>query len=234
MRRRSVIGAGCWLALAARLAFAQATLPTSYTGPWQGVEPPAGWSFSGLGSPDYAPDYDGNDDGAAKLDGTGDFIAIHYDAPAESVSFWIRGLTFTGGVFRVEQSVDGTNWTELAAYAPPPTNATFQTLEPSLHSRHVRFIYSSRVNGNVGLDGISIAKSPFFVIERFQQTNGLGRVWIDPSTAGRLYGLQHTTNLAASDAWLQVSASWGNDGELELIDPVVNYPRYYRVLDVTP
>ncbi len=227
--------AGCAAALAARAAFAQAVLPTSYTGPWQGYEPPSGWIFSGLGSPDYGPDYDGYNDGAAKLDDTGDFISIHYDLPAAAVSFWIRGLTFSGGTFRVEESVDGAAWTELAAYAPPPTNATFQTLEPSLHSRHLRFIYSARVTGNVGIDGISIAKSPFYLIERFETSNGVGRVWISTSDASRLYGLQHTTNLAMNPVpWVQVSSAWGNGGELELIDFAVAYPRYYRVLDVTP
>ena len=231
----SVFKAMGWTVLAAPLAFAQAPLPTAYSGPWLGGTPPAGWSFSGLGIPDYVPDYDGINDGAAKFDGTGDSISIHYDSPAASVSFWIRGLTFSGGTFRVDQSVDGTDWTTLASFAPPPTNATYRTLTPSLHARHLRFLYAERVTGNVGIDGISVAKSPFFVIERTSRTNELGRVWIDPSVAGRLYGLQHTTNLAMVDApWIQASAAWGNGGELELIDPLVQYPRYYRVVDVTP
>ncbi len=221
--------------MAARFAFAQAVLPTSYTGPWNSAAPPEGWTFSGLGFPDYTPDYDGTNDGAAKLDGTGDLISIHYDLPAASVSFWIRGMTFSGGVFKVEQSIDGASWTELAAYAPPPSNATFQTLVPSLHSRHVRFIYSSRLTGNVGLDGISIAKSPFLVITSLEKSNDVGRVRFVPSAEGRLYALQHTTNLTTTPVpWVQVSANYGNGGELELIDPLVHYPRFYRVLDVTP
>lgn len=229
------MAAGCAGMLVARLVFAQATLPTAYSGPWRDAAPPEGWAFSGLGSPDYSPDYDGQTNGAAKLDDAGDFLSIQYDLPAESVSFWIRGLTFSGGVFRVEQSSGGTNWAPLAAYAPPPATATFQTLELSPHSRHVRFIYSERVTGNVGIDGISIAKNAFFVIERFERADGVGRIWVVPSAEDRLYALQHTTNLAMNPVpWVQVSASWGNGGELELIDPVVDDPRYYRVLDVTP
>ena len=139
---------GAVLALVGRLAGAQAPLPTAYTGPWQEGDPPDGWVFSGLGSPDYAPDYDGVGDGAAKLDDAGDSVSVQYAGPAASVSFWIRGLAFSGGVFRVEQSADGANWWTLATYAPPPTNATFQTLVPSLHARHVRFVYSERVTGN--------------------------------------------------------------------------------------
>ncbi len=227
--------AGCMAALAAPVAFAQATLPTSCTGPWQGYEPPAGWIFSGLGSPDYGPDYDGNNDGAAKLDDAGDFISIHFDGVPGPVSFWIRGLTFSGGVFRVEQSLDGTNWMELALYAPPPTNATLQNLTPSIHARHVRFVYAERVTGNVGLDGISIAANPLLVIERLVRVGEGGRVTVWPTVPGRRYGLQSTTNLAAQTvAWSPISDSYATTNELELIDPLVAYPRYYRVLDITP
>ena len=229
------MAAGWAVALAASLALAQAPLPTSYSGPWRDAAPPEGWAFSGLGFPDYVPDLDGHDDGAAKLDDAGDYISIHYDLPAESVSFWIKGFTVvSGGTFRVQQSVDGTNWMELAAYSPPPTNAAFQTLDLSPHARHVRFIYAERITGNVGLDGIAIAPSPFFVVTRFERAAEGGRVWVTPTVEGRLYALQHTTNMLASNAWVQASASYGNGGELELIDPVVLYPRFYRVLDVTP
>ncbi|MGD9781012.1 MAG: hypothetical protein AB7V14_02535 [Kiritimatiellia bacterium] len=233
MARRTIIIAGWTVALAARLAWGQAVLPTAYTGPWRDAVPPSGWVLSGLGSPDYA-DFDGNNDGAAKLDDAGDSISIHYDLPAESVSFWIQGFTFiSGGVFRVQQSVDGTNWMEMAAYSPPPAVATFQTLDLSSHARHVRFVYSERVTGNVGLDGVSIAKSAFFVITRFERSGEGGRVWVVPTAEGRLYELQHTTNVLLSNAWVPASSSYGNGGELELIDPLVHYPRCYRVLDVT-
>lgn len=196
-----------WAALAASLAFAQAPLPTAYSGPWLGGTPPAGWSFSGLGIPDYVPDYDGLNDGAAKFDGASDSISIHYDSPAASVSFWIRGLTFSGGTFRVEQSPDGRDWTTLATFAPPPSNATYRTLAPSPHSRHLRFRYVRRATGNVGLDGVSVAKSPVFAIERFTPTAAPGG---------------------------QASAARGTGGERERIDPAVDDPRSYRKVGVAP
>ena len=226
--------AGCMAALAARAAFAQAVLPTSYTGPWQGYAPPAGWFFSGLGAPEYAPGFDGHGDGAAKLDDAGDFISIQCDSAPAAVSFWIKGQSFSGGVFRVDQSVDGTNWLELASYAPPPTNATFQTLGLSLDARCVRFIYAARETGNVGLDGISIAKNVPFAIQRAAWSNDMASVWLQPTAVGRQYQLQYSTNLPASNAWHRIEPPGeGTGGELELRDLNFDFPRYYRVVDVT-
>ena len=224
--------AGCAAALAARLACAQAPVPTSYSGPWRGVEPPEGWTFSGLGV-DPDPGYDGTHT-AAKLDDAGDFISVHFDLPPESVSFWIRGYTFSGGVVRVDQSIDGTNWQALASYAPPPTNATFQTFDLMHHARHVRFLYVSRVTGNVGLDGISVAKNASFVIDRLSQTGSVARVWVLPTEVGREYALQVSTNLQATNSWTGIFSSEGTGGELELIDFYFESPRFYRVVDVTP
>ena len=147
-----------WLlaALVARIGFAQASLPTAYTGPWERGEPPEGWAFHGLGGPDYNPDYDGINNGAAKLDGTGDYISINFDGAPASVTYWTKGLTFSGGTFRVEQSIDGTNWTALATYTELPTNATLQTHSTDWAARHIRFLYAVKVTGNVGIDGISV------------------------------------------------------------------------------
>ena len=44
----------------AHMALAQtAALPATYTGPWRDALPPDGWTFSGLGAPDYLPGFDG-------------------------------------------------------------------------------------------------------------------------------------------------------------------------------
>ena len=219
----------------AHVALAQtAALPATYTGPWRDALPPDGWTFSGLGAPDYLPGFDGFGDGAAKLDGTGDFISVRFAAPPESVSFWIQGFSFSGGVFRVEQSIDGTNWLTLATYAPPPTNATFQTFGLSHHARQVRFLYQTRVTGNVGLDGISVAPDPSVVIDRVVVSNGLARIYILPTEIGRNYALDVATNLAATSAWNRVFITEGTGGELELIDFYFAYPRYFRAVALPP
>ena len=232
--RNTIWMAGVAAALAQLVSAQTAVLPVTYTGPWRDAPPMAGWIFSGLGSPDYLPDFDGLNDGAAKFDGTGDFISVRFAAPPESVSFWIQGFSFSGGVFRVEQSIDGTNWLTLASYASPPTNATFQTFGLSHHARHVRFLYASRVTGNVGLDGISVAPDPSIVIDRVVVSNGVARIYILPNEIGRDYALDVATNLAATSAWNRVFITAGTGGELELIDFYFSYPRYFRAVALPP
>ena len=239
MHASKIAWMGAGVALAARLAFAQATLPTSWTGPWERGAPPAGWTFSGLGV-DLLPDYDGINDGAAKLDSTGDFISIGFSGSAASVTYWTKGLTFSGSTFRVEQSIDGTNWTELAAYTTLTSNATFRTDKPSAASRHVRFLYAEKITGNVGLDGISIAALGDFVqpvIGTFVATGGTATVSILESATGRVYALERTAALAAAPPviWTQTDSKEGGGGALDLHDlAATNAAGCYRVRDITP
>lgn len=233
-------GITIWIAvaLAARLAYAQAALPTAYTGPWKLGEPPEGWTFSGLGE-DVTPDFDGFTNGAARLQNTGNFIAIHFaDSPAE-VSYWIKGLTYSGGTFRVEQSVDGTNWTALATYTELDTNAVFYSHQPLSVTRHIRFIYTEKVTGNVGIDGITITKFDFVLpdIAAIVATGGVASVSVAETVVGRTYALEHTGVLDAAPPviWTQVDSGAGTGGGLVLQDgAATNAVRYYRVIDTTP
>lgn len=233
----SAQGLAIWMAvvLASRPGLAQAVLPAEWTGPWQTATPPEGWTFTGLGG-DQIPDYDGFNDGAARLDGTDDQIAIHFSGPAGAVSYWIKGLTFSGGVFRVEQSSDGLDWTALQTYTALATNAVSQRHFPAGTARHLRFIYTEKVTGNVGLDGISIAALVPPVIAAVSATGGVARVAIAESVAGRTYALQHAlalTNIPV--AWNPSDSQSGTGSALVLRDLTpTNRVRYYRVLDVTP
>ena len=229
---------GILLAQAARFVFAQAALPTAYSGPWKLGTPPEGWTFSALGE-DAIPDYDGQTNGAARLQSTGGFIAIQFaDSPAE-VSYWIKGLTFSGGTFRVEQSVDGTNWTALATHTNPPETATFLTHEPSSLARHIRFIYTDKVTGNVGIDGISITKFDFVLpeIAAIAVAGGTATVSVAETILGRTYALEHTGVLDASPPviWIQADSGAGTGGGLALHDgAATNAMHFYRVIDTTP
>ena len=226
---------GWSLVLAARLGLAQAALPTSYTGPWQTGIPPAGWTFASLGL-DQIPDYDGLNDGAARFQTTNSAITIQYDAPAGALTYWVKGLTFSGGVFRVEQSADGTNWTELAAYTELPTSAVFQTGFPAAAARWLRFVYPNRVTGNVGVDGITVAAFVPPEISAVTATGGVVRVTVPATTSGRSYALEHTTAITNVPVfWTADDAQTGAGGALVLRDLApTNVLRLYRVRDATP
>jgi hypothetical protein len=140
------------------MASGQATLPTGWTGPWQNTTPPTGWTFTSLGV-DYSPGYDGMNDGAAKLDGSGDAVTVFFDGAPREVSYWIRGNALSGAyVFKVEESTNGTAWTDVEVYngSGIPATAELKTNVLQAASRHVRFQYVTKSSGNVGVDGISI------------------------------------------------------------------------------
>lgn len=236
MLTRTILAAGCAAALSVRLAFAQAVLPTSYAGPWRGYEPPSGWTFSGLGV-DLEPGYDGTNS-AAKLDTTGDFIAIDFDGAAGSVSFWVKGLTFiSGGVFRVDQSIDGSAWTALATYTNLPTNATFQTKFPDSTARHLRFLYAERITGNVGLDGISVAPFVWPAIASIQIAGTEATLSVSEFVSGRTYRLEYADVLTnVPTVWTPAGEQTGGTAPLAFpaAVPTNGSKRYYRVLDVAP
>ena len=228
--------AGCAAALAARLACAQAPVPTSYPGPWQGADPPEGWMFSGLGV-DPDPGYDGIDT-AAKLDDAGDFISIHYAVPAGAVSYWVKGLTFvSGGVFRVEQSSDGADWTALATHTNLPAAAVYLTHFPVPAARYLRFLSADRVTGNVGLDGISIAAYVQPAIGSVEMSGQTATLVVPESVPGRTYWLEHAEALTNSPViWTPAYAASGSAVPLVFTNAGSSHApkRFYRVRDATP
>ncbi len=135
---------------------AQAVLPTSFD--FASTTLPANWtSNTGLDS------YNGGNPGPSiKFAQTGKYLQIHFASNPGTVSYDIAGNSFENGTFTVEESVNGTAWTTVFAHgadiASPGTGGSYvakvQNLNPT--SRYVRFIYTAKVTGNVGLDNVVI------------------------------------------------------------------------------
>lgn len=133
------------------IVFAQAALPTSDS--FTTTALPDGWTSSGTGS--YASS--GNTPPAMKFDGTGDVLTIWFAESASRVNYYMRGNSFSGGTFSVEESEDGLSWTPTQVFTTL-TGGYAQYIQPlDPESRYVRFIYTLKVSGNVGLDDVSIA-----------------------------------------------------------------------------
>jgi endonuclease I len=136
--------------------FAQAVLPTSYS--WNsGTTLPTGWTgisttYSGSGNP--AP--------AGKFSLVGDKLTINFNSTPGVIQYDLVGNptpnTTWAGTFLLEESVDGTTWTTVGtpytALAPAYTTFT-NTLNSA--SRYARFNFTNKVDGNVGIDNVSIA-----------------------------------------------------------------------------
>jgi hypothetical protein len=140
------------LVLVTGVLFGQATLPSTWS--FTTTSFPAGWTATGTGF--YTGS--GNTPPALRLDATGDNLVIWYAGSAGPVTYYISGNSFSGGTFEVQESVNGNTWTTMRTFTSNmPTNYTMFTDQPAAASRYVRFNYTTKVSGNVGLDDVSIA-----------------------------------------------------------------------------
>lgn len=166
--KKWLIGLAC-VGMMASAALGQiASLPTSHSGPWTNAFLPTGWVGTGLGA-DYSGTtggYDSTGGGAARFDGAGDLLTISFDSAPGDVTYWARlnvgSGTWTTNVFSLQESVNGTDWSDVTVYNdanPIPTTAPTgpYTSTPSASARYLRFNYVQKGNGNVGVDGVTIA-----------------------------------------------------------------------------
>jgi hypothetical protein len=132
-------------------AVAQAVLPTS----WSFTTPtlPVGWTESGTGL--YTAS--GNTPPTMKLDNTGDYLIINFASNPGNLTYFLAGNSFSGGTFTVEESDLGVTWTTLHTFTAPTSTYTQFTDVPMATTRYIRFIYTTKVSGNVGLDDVNIA-----------------------------------------------------------------------------
>jgi hypothetical protein len=140
-------------AVFATAAVAQTTLPTSWS--FTTATYPNGWTASGTAF--YTGS--GNTPPACKLDGTGDYMEIWFASAPGPLSYYIAGNGFAGGTFEVQESVNGTTWTTMRTFTTNLPSATYTqfTDNPQAASRYVRFFYTQKVSGNVGLDDVNLA-----------------------------------------------------------------------------
>ncbi len=144
------------LVFAALALTAQTSLPTAWS--FATTVYPNGWTESGTtyytGS--------GNTPPACKLESDFDWVQIWFSGNPGALSYYITGNSFSGGTFDVQESVNGTVWTTLRSFtdANLPTNYTQFTDNPAAATRYIRFYYTDKVNGNVGLDDVNLAAAP--------------------------------------------------------------------------
>ena len=134
------------------VAYSQAILPTTWSFPTTNL--PAGWTESGTSF--YTAS--GNTPPAMKFDNTGDYMIINLNSNPGDLTYYLTGNGFSAGsVFTVEESDLGSVWTTLHSHVSPPNASyTMYTDVPQSTSRFIRFIYTNKVTGNIGLDDVSV------------------------------------------------------------------------------
>jgi hypothetical protein len=142
---------------------AQTSLPTS----WDCTPGtmPVGWTTNITGYYTSAS-YIHSAPNAAKFDATGIFLTINFVDEPDTLIYYLRGASFTGGTFNIQQSVDGLTWnvvrTFTGANIPNTSLANAAPFKDALskYSRYVRFIYTIKSAGNVAVDDIRISLRP--------------------------------------------------------------------------
>lgn len=125
------------------------TLPFSFDSGKSSL--PAGLTQSGLGSDYSSAPY-------LKFDHTGDYLIMKTNEPIGTLTFDIKGNSFSGGTFTVQYSVDGSSYSDLASYTTlGDTQEEIFNNVPD-NARYIKWIYTSKSSGNVGLGGINVQK----------------------------------------------------------------------------
>ncbi len=137
---------------------AQATLPFTYDG--GSPSEVTGLTANGLGSYSASP--------KMKFDGTGDYLILNFNSNPGTLTFDLKWNQSTAaprfpGNFELQESSDGINYTTVQLYdsingtaLPNGTviSETFSTF--STNTRFIKWIYTSKSNGNIALGNLSL------------------------------------------------------------------------------
>lgn len=158
---------------------AQTTLPTSWS--FATATYPNGWTA--VGTSFYTGS--GNTPPACKLDNTADYVEIWFASAPGALTYYISGNSFAGGTFDVQESPNGTSWTTLRSFTSNmPSTYTQFTDNPLSTSRYIRFNYTLKSSGNVGLDDVTLAAAaagPQQEIDVFFTSTAIisgGSIWV--------------------------------------------------------
>lgn len=128
-----------------------ATLPFSFDGGKADVEGTIGLTHEGLGS-DYssAP--------KLKFDTTGDVLVLKFNERPGTLTFDIKGNSFSGGTFTVQTSEDGVTYTDLETYDALADMQSEELNNLGEDVRYIKWVYTKKSSGNVALGNIALVK----------------------------------------------------------------------------
>ena len=152
-------------------ALGYAALPFEFTGKKADIASTDGISHIGLGS-DYKVD-----DTPLKFDDTGDCVILHFNEAPGTLTFDIKGNSFSGGTFTVLSSANGEDYTELASYTDLGDTQSEEFTSLAANVRYIKWIYTEKDSGNVGLGNIGLTKPAAASTINLTGTLSDGRYW---------------------------------------------------------
>ena len=129
-----------------------ATLPFEFNGGKDAIEETNGLTQSGLGN-DYA-----DENTKLKFDSTDDYVVLKINERPGTLTFKIKNNSFSGGTFKVQTSEDGVTYTDLKTYTEITGTQDEEFTNLGENVRYIKWIYTEKVSGNVGLGNIALAE----------------------------------------------------------------------------
>ena len=168
-----------------------ATLPFDFDGGRADIGDTDGLTQEGL-------DTDYSSSPKLKFNGNNDVVVLKINERPGTLTFDIKGNSFSGGTFKVQTSEDGTTYTDLKTYTElgDTQNESFNNLGENV--RYIKWIYTTKVSGNVALGNIALAT---YVAPSTEPSIDLGDTEINVSAAGTdgviIVGYNNITNIKA-------------------------------------
>ena len=131
-----------------------ATLPFTFDGGRADIASTVGLTQDGLDS-----DYSSSP--KLKFNGTGDWVILKINEVPGELTFDILGNSFSSSTFKVQESADGVNYTDLETYTELSSTKKSEELSPASTTRYIKWIYTSKSSGNVALGNITLAKPDY-------------------------------------------------------------------------
>ena len=128
-----------------------ATLPFEFDGGRADIETTDGLTQEGLDS-----DYGSSP--KLKFNSTNDVVILHFNEQPGTLTFDIKGNSFSGSTFKVQTSADGVNYTDLKSYTTLGNTQSEIIEDIDAAVRYIKWIYTEKVSGNVALGNITLAK----------------------------------------------------------------------------
>ncbi len=128
-----------------------ATLPFEFDGGRADIETTDGLTQEGLDS-----DYGSSP--KLKFNSTNDVVILHFNEQPGTLTFDIKGNSFSGSTFKVQTSADGVNYTDLKTYTALGNTQSEIIEDIDADVRYIKWIYTEKSSGNVALGNITLAK----------------------------------------------------------------------------
>ena len=147
-----------------------------------------------------------------KFDATNDNLILKFDGVPGTLTFDIKGNSFSGGTFKVQTSADGETYSDLKVY----TSLGDKTTEKFILAntvRYIKWIYTNKSSGNVALGNIKLA-----IPEPAQPTTSGDEVYL--TTSDNMAGWRtffDATQAYTVDANTTVYAAQANGSKIKLV-----------------